>query len=198
MSSDSNPTRTRILRAAQKLLESREHGQVRMSDIARAAAISRQGVYLHFPTRADLLVALTRWMDEENDIDGRLAASRAAPDGETRLAAFIAAWGNYIPVIYGVGRALMDMSGTDAEAAAAWQDRMQAVRHGCAAAVDALRDQGVLRPGLDPEHAIDLLWTLLSVPNWEQLRQTCGWSQDAYVREMQRLALAALTLRSDD
>ncbi|MDU8929845.1 TetR/AcrR family transcriptional regulator [Alisedimentitalea sp. MJ-SS2] len=192
MSSDANPTRTRILQAAQQLLEQGDGGQVRMSDIAKAAKISRQGLYLHFATRAELLVALTRWMDEVNDVDRRLAASRQARDGETRLAAFVEAWGNYIPMIHGVGRALMAMSDSDAEAAAAWAERMQAVRHGCAAAVAALKDQGVLRDGLSEERATDLFWTLMSVRNWEQLRQGCGWTQADYVVEMQRLARAAL------
>ncbi|WP_316302477.1 helix-turn-helix domain-containing protein [Aliisedimentitalea sp. MJ-SS2] len=180
------------MQAAQQLLEQGDGGQVRMSDIAKAAKISRQGLYLHFATRAELLVALTRWMDEVNDVDRRLAASRQARDGETRLAAFVEAWGNYIPMIHGVGRALMAMSDSDAEAAAAWAERMQAVRHGCAAAVAALKDQGVLRDGLSEERATDLFWTLMSVRNWEQLRQGCGWTQADYVVEMQRLARAAL------
>ena len=44
------------------------------------------------------------------------------------LDAFIEAWGNYIPEIYGVGRALMAMQETDAEARHAWESRMQLVR----------------------------------------------------------------------
>ena len=59
MSTKNPDTRTRALKAAWKLLE--EGGSsVRMADIAKAAGISRQAVYLHFPTRAELLVAVTR------------------------------------------------------------------------------------------------------------------------------------------
>ena len=56
-----NPTPARILDAALALL--REGGPVRMSDIAKAAGVSRQAVYLHFPTRAQLLIAAARRLD---------------------------------------------------------------------------------------------------------------------------------------
>ena len=106
-----------------------------MSDIAKQTGISRQAVYLHFPTRAELLIATTRHIDEVKEIDERLAKSRSASTGLERLEAFVEAWGNYIPEIYGVASALIAMQATDEEAGAAWSDRMGAVRHGCEAAV---------------------------------------------------------------
>lgn len=190
MSSQNKNTRTRILDAAWILLES--GATVRMSDIAKQAGISRQALYLHFPTRADLLIATTRHLDEAKNIDDRLAASRAAGSGRERLALFIDAWGNYIPEIHGVARALMAMQHSDDEARNAWAGRMQAVREGCEAAVTMVEADGMLAPHLDHDTATDLVWTLLSVPNWEQLRQTCGWSQDSYVTEMKRLVERAV------
>ena len=196
MSRELNPTKEKILRAARTLLESGGGSLVRMSDIARAAGVSRQAVYLHYPSRAELLVAVTRWMDQVHAVDDRLAASRTAPDGVTRLEAFIAAWGGYIPEIHGVAQALMAMCPGDAEARAAWDDRMAAVRHGCAAAVAALDAEGRLAPDLSPEAATDLLWMLLSVRNWEQLRMTCGWTQEAYEAQMKATARAMLVARA--
>lgn len=196
MSRDSNATRTRILSAARGLLEADGGAQVRMADIARAAGLSRQAVYLHFPTRAELLIALTRRMDEENDVDARLARSRTAQAGEARLAAFVAAWGGYIPEIHGVAKALLAMKDSDAEACAAWEDRMRALREGCAAAVAALARDGALREGLGEAAATDLLWSLLSVRVWEHLRLDCGWTQEAYAAEIDRLARAALVGRA--
>ncbi|MGI3166839.1 TetR/AcrR family transcriptional regulator [Pseudooceanicola sp. 200-1SW] len=189
--SSENPTRRKILNAAWTLLE-QGGSQIRMSDIAKASGISRQALYLHFPSRAELLVAVTRHLDAEKEIDARLAESRSAATGQARLAAFIAAWGNYIPEIRGVARALMAMAESDTEARAAWDDRMDAVRQGCAAAVAALARDGQLAPALNEARATDLLWGLLSVPLWIQLRETCGWSQEAYIAEMQRLAARAL------
>ena len=54
MSSENSETRTRILKAAWTLLEASRGRGVKMGDIASAAGVSRQAVYLHFATRADL------------------------------------------------------------------------------------------------------------------------------------------------
>lgn len=192
MSSKKPTTRTRILEAAWRLLESGQAEGVRMADIAREAGISRQAVYLHFPTRAELLVATTRYLDEVKNVDKRLAASRSAATGVERLSAFIEAWGNYISEIHGMAKALLAMKNTDEEAAAAWSDRMQAVRQGCEAAVKALARDGALVPDRSVEEATDLLWTLLSVRNWEQLVHDCGWSQDHYIATMREVAHRSL------
>lgn len=191
MSSDLPDTRTRILDCAWNLLESGDK-KVRMSDIAKAAGISRQALYLHFPTRADLLVATTRHIDSVKLVDERLAESRAATGGRERLRAFIRAWGGYIPEIHGMSVALRAMRDSDKEAAAAWDERMQAVRHGCMAAARALAKDGALKPPLDEEAATDILWMILSVENWERLVRECNWPQDRYIEVMTRLAEQAV------
>lgn len=190
MPTTSSNTRNSILKAAWQLLESNQGSGVRMSDIAERAGVSRQAVYLHFETRLDLLVATTLYLDEVKGIDERLAASRAAPDGRSRLTAFIDAWGNYIPEIYGVAKALMTLEATDTAAAEAWKGRMQAVRHGCAAAIHALDRDGQLSAAYTVEQATDMLWVLLSVRSWEQFTRDSGWSQADYIDHMQTLARA--------
>ena len=170
-----------------------QHGGrgVRMGDIAKESGISRQAVYLHFTSRTDLLVAATRYLDEKLDVDKRLAPSRAAANGIERLALYIEWWGNYIPDIYGVAKALLLAQDTDEAAAAAWKDRMAAMRDGCRAAIDALHTDKKLAPGWTPEQATDALWTMLLVPNWEALTIECGWSTKQYVRWMKTLAKRA-------
>lgn len=159
-----------------------------MGDIAKESGISRQAVYLHFTSRTDLLVAATRYLDEKLDVDKRLAPSRAAANGIERLSLYIECWGNYIPDIYGVAKALLLAQDTDDAAAAAWKDRMAAMRDGCRAAIDALHADKELAPGWTPAQATDALWTLLLVPNWEALTIECGWSTKQYVRWMKTLA----------
>lgn len=181
MSSTNLETREKILIAAWRLLVAGQGNAVRMTDIAKEAGISRQAVYLHFQTRADLLIATTRYLDKVKNVDKQLAASRNAASGLERLDAFIEAWGNYIPEIYGIAKALFAMQDSDEAAKLAWADRMQAVRHGCEAAVQALKRDGVLLPEHSAKQATDILWTMLSVRNWEQLTIACGWSQKRYI-----------------
>lgn len=188
-----NPkTREKILTSTWRLLEATTDQEVRMSDIARDAGVSRQAVYLHFPSRADLLVATVRHIDHAKDVDTRLEKSRSAETGVERLDAFIDAWGSYIPEIHGVVRALLRMRETDDAARAAWEDRMQALRRGCEAAVDALIKDGRLSAIYGRTVATDILWTLLSIQNWEQLTFDCNWTRKKYAARMKALARTIL------
>ena len=176
------------MRAAWKLLEANQGKGVRMTDIARRAGITRQAVYLHFSTRSELLIATTRYLDEVKGVEERLAPSRMAQTGIERLDAFIEAWGMYIPEIYGIAKALLAMKDTDEAAAKAWDDRMQAMRQGCDAAIGALHGDNMLVPDHSPHHATDILWTMLSIRNWEQLTIECGWPQEKYIETLKSLA----------
>jgi len=187
MSSKSDRTRSRILHTTCELLSKGAGAPSRMSDIAKGAGISRQALYLHFPNRADLLVAAARYLDEVNDVDAGLAESRAA-HGVARLDAYIAAWGAYIPKVYGMARALMAMKDTDDEAAAAWRDRMGAMRHGCEAAVRSMEAEGQLREGYSIEAATDLLFNLISIPSWESMVQDQCWSEADWLEWTTRAA----------
>lgn len=192
MSSENLNTRNRILDSACRLLLSGQGSAIRMSDIAKEAGISRQAVYLHFPKRAELLIAATQYLDELNDVDARLKASRNASSGLARMDAYIDAWANYIPEIYGLAKALLAMRDTDEAADLAWKDRMQAMRHGCRAAVIALKKEGKLAPDLTTKQATDLLWTMLSVRNWEQLTMECDLTPTQYITTMKRMARRTL------
>ena len=191
MSSNRINTKTRILEVTWRLLESGNKA-IRMADIAKAAGVSRQALYLHFPSRAELLVATTRHIDTVKNVDARLARSRSASSGVERLHAFVDAWGGYIPQIHGISVALRAMRDTDKEAAAAWEDRMWAVRQGCESAVRAILEDGYLKEGITEITGVDLLWTLLSVENWERLVLECGWSQSDYEQTLKKIAEVSL------
>ena len=49
-----------------------------MTDIVKTAGISRQAVYLHFPTRAEFLIATAQHLDEIENVDARLEPRRTA------------------------------------------------------------------------------------------------------------------------
>jgi AcrR family transcriptional regulator len=50
-----------------------------MSALARTVGISRQALYLHFPDRAQLLLALVADIDEKEQLQAGRAAVREAP-----------------------------------------------------------------------------------------------------------------------
>ena len=188
MSSKNLDTRSRILEATARILKQQGGCGVRMGDIAKETGISRQAVYLHFPSRTDLLIETTKYTGDLLNVEERLAPSRAAATGLTRLRLYIEFWGNFLPEIYPVAKALMMAQDTDEAAAAAWQDRMVAMKDGCRAAIEALQADGQLADGWTRPKAIDALWTMLLVPNWENLTMECGWSRREYIRRMQLIA----------
>jgi len=188
MSSENLETRTRILEAAARLLEEHRGEGVRMSDVAGEAGVSRQAVYLHFGTRAELMVATARYGDEVRGLDGRLRDYRVAVLGLDRLDAYIEFWGNYVPEIQGIARALRAARETDEAARAAWDDRMGAVHDACRDIIGRLHDDGMLAEGWSLDEAADLLWTMLSISNWESLTMGCGWTVGQYIARMQDLS----------
>ena len=105
VSSDNSTTRALILETTVKVLEEHKGRGVRMADIAKRTGISRQAVYLHFASRAELLEATTKHLEAKLQLEARLTPSRLAKTGSDRLALYVEIWGNYIPEIYGVATA---------------------------------------------------------------------------------------------
>lgn len=188
MSRENNETRSRILQATvDSLMESGGEG-VRMSDIAKAAGVSRQAVYLHFASRTELLVAATRFLDDDLGLEERLEYVRQAKTPKDRLTRYVHFWGDYIPSIYGVANALIVARNTDEAAAAAWDDRMSALRSGCDAVIRSIAEDGQLAPGWTVDTGIEALWSMMLVPVWENLTINCGWTSGQYKEQLTLMA----------
>lgn len=184
MSSNLLDTRAKIITAAADLLLENKGKGVRMADIGRASEVSRQAVYLHFPSRVELMVAAVRHLDDLYGLEEEVKRFREAQTGIEVLETFIEFWGNYIPKIYGVAKALMALRETDEAAAVAWRDRMESVRSGCRRTIETIEHEGILSPEWTVEEAVDLMWTMLSIENWERLTHDCGWTQQDYIGRM--------------
>src|SRR5215216_5067985 len=187
MSSGDPKTRTRILEATWRLMVGRNGRGVRMRDVAEEAGVSRQAVYDHFGSRADLMVATARYGDEVRGLEGRLVGYRAASGGVERLEAFVEFWGNYVPEIHGIARAMLAARETDEAVAAAWDDRMGVVYETCRDIAERLHGDGMLASGWSLDEAADVLWTMLSIRSWESLVLERGWPVSRYVGRMQEL-----------
>lgn len=184
MSSDEADTRTRILQATWRLLEQHPGQSVSMSEIAAAVGISRQAVYLHFPSRTELIIATSHYVDEVKGLGKRMERIKQARDGIELLEASVDVWGNYIPEIYGLAKAMMSTRDTDEATAAAWKGNMEGVRSYCRKVIATLATEGRLAPGWTQKDATDMYFTILSIGNWEQLTRERGWSTKKYVSRM--------------
>ncbi len=186
MSSKDGDTRVVILEAARRLVTEPGRRSVSMAEIASAAGVSRQAVYLHFETRTQLLVALVRHVDEVHGFAALLRKCERASDGRAVLAEFIGAWAGYVARITDVARAMRAAGATDEDAALAWRDRMGGFTRVCAGFVARLEAEGALADDWSASDAADFLATLLSIGNWQELIEERGWSRPRYVRAMRR------------
>ena len=189
----SENSQRRILDAALRLITQRGDANVTMAQIAKAARISRQALYLHFADRADLMVALVRHADEKRGLDKDIQRIANAPSGAAAVSELAGAQARSNPSIWAAARAVDAVRRTDAAAERSWQDRLNDRLEICRRIVARLKAEGNLRQGLDPAIATDLLWTLTSLRTWEDLVLQRRWTAERYEKHLTRLLLEALT-----
>jgi AcrR family transcriptional regulator len=188
MSRGQKDTREHILETTWRLLESHRGQSVRLEDIAHEAGVSRQAVYLHFGSRTELFIATARYVDEVLRLPERIERIQQACStggGVAGMREMVAFWGNYIPEIYGLAKALISMQETDEAAAAAWADQMEAFYQGCLLTLEQVAREGLLAPTWTLETAAEFFWAMLSIEIWERLTIERGWSNDQYIERMQ-------------
>lgn len=172
--SKSERTRDEILDSAWALVSAKGDA-VSMADIAVSAGLTRQAVYTHFPSRGALLVALVRHADIRFEIWEAFRDAMAAPDPESRFEACLDAWFAFVPRIRPVATVLIRTRMQDQDAAAAWTDRMDALRAFLADLMETVRAEGRLNPAWSVKEASDYLWAAISVQSWDLLVGDCGW-----------------------
>jgi AcrR family transcriptional regulator len=167
-------SRRRILDAT--LACARARPDFSMAEVATAAGVSRQAVYLHFPDRAALLAMLRADLDRPDgpEIVEQAPSARAALNSVlTRLAeTYAQIW----PVLRASGT-------TETEG------RLPL----CQALVARFRAEGALAPHLSPATAADILYSLTSPSLWHELVQGRGWDAARYRTHLAYLAVGALT-----
>jgi AcrR family transcriptional regulator len=184
-------TRDRILDAAREITE-KQGAAPTMSALARAVGISRQALYLHFPDRAQLMLALVAYVDQTEQLQAGRAAVQQAADaaGAIRAWAGMQAWRN--PKIAAAARALDDTRHTDPAADAAWADRTGNRMAGALRIIERLRAEGRLDATWAPAEAAALLWELTSFRVWDDLVNDAQIAPDRYVEIITAAALSAL------
>jgi AcrR family transcriptional regulator len=176
-------TSERILKATWKLMQRSRNLDVSMSEIAAAAGLSRQAVYLHFGNRANLLLAAVRYRDNTSPT----AAIRQAAETDplpNAIATFVIAWFEHIPRIQPLAGLLAAASQTDPEAKVAWDDRMAVLRKLCRALAARLAAAKLLKSGWTVDGAADWIWHRTHLDGWRHIVDECKWSPADYGREV--------------
>ena len=185
-------TRRRICEAALDLITARRGADVTLGEVARAARVSRQALYLHFADRAALFVALVRYADEQRGLPAAIRRLEQAPSGIAALRAMVAMQARMNPSVWPLARLLDAVRRQDEAAEQAWSDRLANRLKGCQAIVARLADDGALRPDLDATVAGDLLWSMTSLRMWEDLVLVQQWTAKQYQARVTDLLLRAL------
>ena len=192
MSTKDSSTRTRseILDAAWELMMSRG-AEVSMKDVAAAAGVSRQSVYVHFQTRAGLLVALVRRADERLQIREAFDEARVHAEPAQRLDATLTAWFDFVKKIQPVAADLIRLRQVDTDAAA-WEDRMMDLRAWLHALTRSIEADGALAPGWTSKDASEHLWAATSVQVYTVMTRDLNWSHAKVSKVLRRSAAATL------
>jgi AcrR family transcriptional regulator len=172
-------TRARILDTAWELVRERGAEAVTVADVAAAAGVSRQLVYVHFENRAGLLVAMARRHDVRSGFAGR-AADTAALAPVPALERLLWEWFAYLPEILPVARALEAAAINGEDGGAAWRDRTGGLREVLAAAVDRVAGDGRLAEGWTPARAADWVWARAQPSAFAHLVGDRGWTAGDY------------------
>ena len=176
-------TRERILATTWRLMEKSKDLRVRIADIAAAAGVSRQAVYLHFGNRAGLLLAAFQYRDRTHATGTIKRAAETAPVADA-LAAFVKAWFEHIPRIQPAAHLLSAAAQIDPEARVAWEDRMGLLRRLTLTLAKRLAAAGALKPGWTAAKAADWIWHRTHLDGWRHLVGERGWDAAEYGRRV--------------
>lgn len=191
-----SPAKARILETAVRLIRRRGGADVSMAQIAKAAGISRQALYLHFPDRAALLLAVVHYVDDRRGLPAAVRDILGAPRGDAALRRLVTLQARSNPGLWALARAFDAVRRRDADAERSWQDRKANRLRGARHIVGQLKREGVLRRDLSASVAADLLWTLTSLRTWEDLVLERGWTARQYEQRMMAALTTLLTAKA--
>ena len=181
-------TRLEIVEAAGRLFRKRGYAATSMPQVAAEAGVVVETVYRAFGSKAALFRAVMEALLAGGptragvSVEERPAIKAVIeePDPRRQVERYVATQPGIHRRSGPLLRALRGSVDTDPELAALW-DEMEAWRlHGQGRFVTMLADRGSLRPGLDPDEARDIVWTLCSLMVHDSLVVERGWSSERY------------------
>lgn len=172
-------TRRRILDVARALFRDAGYAGTTLDAIAAAAGVSPKTVAA-FGSKRGLLAALVDPVASGRRFQELLGDLRAATDPRRRvkLAARLTrqvyeAWAPEFDLLRGAGAVAPELAEVARQVGARRRQNQ-------ARLIAYLSDQGVLRGGLAPEEATDVLWALTGYDLYRALVVECSWAPERY------------------
>ena len=182
--------RDRILEAVVALLGTEIGAGFTYDRLAREANVSRQTLYAHFPTRADLLVAVADHARAKLDADRLSVPILEAATGVDALAALVAFHVAFTPRVLREYRAVEFARSTDPELMKAFGQRTRGRDQLIRLVMTRLEAEGRLQPAWSVATATDFVTAVVSASTTYELLENRGWS----AAELQERLLRVFTL----
>lgn len=180
----SRRTRAALLASARALLEEEGFDALTMTAVADRAHVTRRAVYLHFPSRTDLVRALFDYVATSEGLHESLAAVWSAPDAASALDEWARHLARYHVRLLAVDRAIARVQHADPDAAAHRRRVNAAKLAGCRRLVQRLEDEAALAPGWTVATAADAVFALSTSDVVEGLIVDRGWSRQRFSRQL--------------
>jgi AcrR family transcriptional regulator len=165
-----------------------------MAAVAEGAGVTRRAVYLHFPSRADLVAALFDYVTEEEHLADSLSDVWSSPDSVAALDAWAHHIARFHTRVMTVTRAVEQVHRTDPDAAAHRDRYLQEQLAACTRLASWLESEGRLAPGWSNQVASEMLWALISVEMFERLIIERHWSNGRLAKYLSQLLQSAFTV----
>jgi AcrR family transcriptional regulator len=178
------------------LFETQGYFGTGLEEVAKRAGVSRQAIYLHFTSKAELLQALHRRVNEQ-DVAPAFERVWAADNAVAALGAWVDASAEAIPKILGIANALISALRFDPDVTATWEAPKEDHFNDCLRLATWLRREHVLVEGMTAAEAADVVWSITAMWQYEGLVYDRNWSPARWKR-WQRRTLGLLLLGKYD
>ena len=188
-------TRIQILEAARAMFEELGYYGAGLEAVAKKAGVSRQAIYLHFPSKAELLTALHLHVFDTDVVPAlRRHAITDAMTGLDVLDATIAADVEIVSRVWRIHESLTMARRQHSEVDQTLLPREEEHYDGLLDVGCRLERDGALPPTIPVGLFADMLWGLMNLGTFRNLVIERGWSLDQYrcwVRDTIRLQIGA-------
>lgn len=173
-------TRQGIADAAQRLLQERGYVKMTVEAVAREAGVAPQTVYAVFGSKVGIVGELVNRLVffEGHETLYAKAVQESDPRESLRLFAHLVR--RVFEAVAPLREVLRGTTVLDPELARLARRHDKERRDRMGDYVGVLHVGQSLRPDLDPEHALDVLWTLTSCEPYRLLVEECGWPAERY------------------